>query len=249
MQHTLKSISKIRSKLILFFLTALRIQLFITLVALPILVYWGLTVSILTIAGNIIFAPLLTIFLLLASLIFFLEILHFPNYYVIYLLEQLSCLWLKISPINPKQFWLFFPQTTWLLFLLALGIAIFILTYIKLSKNRQIVILAIILVSTSFIAKLNPWIKTDQLSLKYRHAQMKIAYNYQDRTLTIHDYGILKHKHGIENWLCYQLTPALIKNFGTIKVKNLYLKYASPNYAHNLELVKQALIIEDIKLS
>ena len=125
MQHTLKSISKIRSKLILFLLTALRIQLFITLVALPILVYWGLTVSILTIAGNIIFAPLLTIFLLLASLIFFLEILHFPNYYVIYLLEQLSCLWLKISPINPKQFWLFFPQTTWLLFLLALLAVIF----------------------------------------------------------------------------------------------------------------------------
>jgi hypothetical protein len=88
--------------------------------------------------------------------------------------------------------------------------------FLEKVRNRQIVILAIILVSTSFIAKLNPWIKTDQLSLKYRHAQMKIAYNYQDRTLTIHDYGILKHKHGIENWLCYQLTPALIKNFGTI---------------------------------
>ena len=69
------------------------IQLLVTLISLPILVWWGIPISLLSPIGNLIFTPLLTIFLFLASLIFFLELFYIPNQWLIYLLEIVTRFW------------------------------------------------------------------------------------------------------------------------------------------------------------
>src|SRR5579872_4558069 len=69
------------------------VQLFLTLISLPIIIAWGLPISLLSPIGNFIFSPFLTAFLLLSSIIFFTQIISIPNYPLILLLENLMPLW------------------------------------------------------------------------------------------------------------------------------------------------------------
>jgi hypothetical protein len=232
------------SKVQQYLLPILRIQLFITLVALPILVYWGLAVSSLTIFGNIIFTPLLTAFLLISSLIFFFELFYIPNYWLIYLLEKLTCLWLKISPPCPKAWLLFFPQTTCILFLGAFLLTIYAIN-LRINLIKQLLLLSLILLTSLFIAKLNFWIRLDQIALKHRKTKLQIFYQ-PSGTLVIYDYGIMNQRYGIQNWLCYKLLPALIKNFGTLTVSDLYLSKSNQFTKTNVELLQQNLDIKNV---
>lgn len=69
-------------------------QLFLTLVMLPVIVLWGLPISLLSFIGNLWFSPVITLFLLLSSLIFFFELLYIPNQWLIYPLEWVTQSWL-----------------------------------------------------------------------------------------------------------------------------------------------------------
>jgi len=248
LKTTTKKIFNFLTKTGLYLLPILRIQLFISLVAMPILVYWGLAVSSLTILGNIIFAPLLTIFLLISSLIFFFELLYIPNQYLVYVLEKLTLLWLKIAPPCPHQWLLCFPQITWLIFLIALILAIYTIS-LKISRLKQVLLLGLTLLISLLIAKLGFWINTNELELKHRRAKLQITYQ-PNRTVIMHDHGVLNQRYGIQNWLCYQLIPALTKNFGTLTVQDLYLHKPQNKFtSQNLELFKQSLNIKNINIA
>jgi len=62
-----------------FLINFLHSQLIVTLVALPILVAWGLPSSVMTFIGNLVFAPVLTIIIILASLLFFTQLVGISN--------------------------------------------------------------------------------------------------------------------------------------------------------------------------
>src|SRR5579862_7575785 len=74
-------------------ITTLSMQLFLSLVSLPILASWGLPISLMSPIGNVIFSPLLTLFLLLSSIIFFCELFCIPNEFFVWLLELVSQVW------------------------------------------------------------------------------------------------------------------------------------------------------------
>ncbi len=242
-----KKITLIGSKIGRYLLPILRIQLFVTLAALPILVYWGLAISSLTILGNIIFMPLLTFFLLISSLIFFLELICIPNYWLIWILEQLTALWLKMSPSCPKAWLLLFPQSTCILFLSAFTLAVYTIS-LRLSALKQLLLLSLILLTSLIIAKLNFWVFTDQIELNHRRAKLLIQYQ-PNRSLILRDHGTLNQRYGIQNWLCYKLLPALIKNFGCLTVDALYLSKTNQFTQTNLEQIQKHLNIKKIYYS
>lgn len=68
--------------------TTIERQLIITIATLPLLAYWGLPISSLTIAGNIIFAPMLSILLLGSSILFFTELFAIPNIYLAHAVQH-----------------------------------------------------------------------------------------------------------------------------------------------------------------
>jgi len=82
------------------FLRFIQVQLFITTISLPILLSWGLPISLLSPLGNLIFFPVLVLFLLLSSLVFFFEIIHIPNEWLIYCLEKVTLAWFSILSIG-----------------------------------------------------------------------------------------------------------------------------------------------------
>jgi hypothetical protein len=70
----------------------LKKQFIITSFTVPLLAYWGISISVLTIIGNIIFAPVLAYVLCLGSCLFFCELAHIPNTWLITLFEKSTAL-------------------------------------------------------------------------------------------------------------------------------------------------------------
>lgn len=85
-------------------LTILQLQLFLNIISLLIIVHWGLPLSYLALIGNIVFSPILTLFLLISSLIFFFELLHIPNELLINFLEFLTQTWTDIMAWADQSF-------------------------------------------------------------------------------------------------------------------------------------------------
>lgn len=69
------------------------IQLVISIYSFLILSRWGISFSLLSIVGNLLFNPVLVVFLCLCTLLFFTELFFIPNGYVIYLIEFLCSWW------------------------------------------------------------------------------------------------------------------------------------------------------------
>ena len=82
-------INKFKNYLIRFSLT----QLFLTAGAMPILIGWGLGTSVMSLVGNLIFTPVLIVFILLSSLLLFTELLGIPNAYVALTINHITAWW------------------------------------------------------------------------------------------------------------------------------------------------------------
>ncbi len=72
----------------------IHLHFFLTLLSLPIIIFWGLPVSLLSPIGNLIFNVVLTIFLSLSSFVFFAELCGLPNKWCICLLEWTTSGWM-----------------------------------------------------------------------------------------------------------------------------------------------------------
>src|SRR5688572_27273147 len=86
-------------------LKSIQLQLFISFISLPFLIGWGLRISLLTPVRTLIFGPFLTCFLLISSLIFFLELFYLPNTLCIWCLEQVTSIWLTCLNVEQRS-WL-----------------------------------------------------------------------------------------------------------------------------------------------
>ena len=86
-------IASIVSSIRLHFFSFLVLQLFLILISLPILLAWGLPFSIMSPVGNLVFAPFLTVFLFIASLLFFTELAAIPNEWLVWLLDYITGAW------------------------------------------------------------------------------------------------------------------------------------------------------------
>lgn len=142
-------------------LDLIKLQLFLTVVSLPILFWWGLPVSLMSIIGNILFTPFLTIFLLLSTILFITELFFIPNYIIILLVEKIAEIWLVFINLGSPKWLLFLEKTPKLiniitvLLLLILFFIILFFFYKKKFRNIQIVFIPIItiFIYIGFISK------------------------------------------------------------------------------------------------
>lgn len=111
----------------------LQLQLFLTLVSWPLLVYWGLPLSLASIIGNLMFTPFLVVFLLLSSLIFLCELCYIPHALLVYLLEYTSNLWYSILLYADRSWLIYAPEPSGSAVFLILVCSFCILHHKKLS--------------------------------------------------------------------------------------------------------------------
>lgn len=199
----LKKISNFISNLLNFIL----LQIFITLFLLPILIFWGLPLSIVSPIGNLIFAPFLIVFLLLSNLIFFFQILAIPNQLLIEALEFITFIWLKVLKIGQKT-WLIYMVKPSLLLLSLIPIIATILIYYKQSSYFTLAILTCLLIIFLIYLKLFI-IPTNLFEIK-KFNNKEIYIIKTNKVNILIDTGTLSGKRS-DSWTQYKLISYMIK--------------------------------------
>lgn len=196
------------------------LQLFLTCVSLPILIGWGMPLSVASIIGNLIFMPFLMFFLLVSSLIFFCELLHIPQEALIYLLEKLSSAWFFCMHYGQRS-WLFGFPTLPLLLLLCIIIVPFLIICSKYAFDRSIRIGSfLVFISTIyFVSHILNAQKPHNFSLPSGRGTWHCLYKHNQ--LIVIDAGATNSIKAPTSTIDYSLLPELTKATGTTTIDHL----------------------------
>jgi len=204
-------------------------QLVVTIIALPILISWGLGISIMTFLGNLLFAPILTIFLILSSLLLFTQLLNIPNDLLAQALDYFTHLWHAILKTGSND-WIITFAHPGKIFLVTIPIVLlFVLTHRKIkTHNARVIALTIILGLSIFglVGYQKLYVETKKHKICY---QDKLTIEHTpDRKLIIIDNGFFAQKKTAEKTVAFEIKPYLTKTYGQIPIAEIKLLHAAP---------------------
>lgn len=197
-----------------FIVKSLVLQLFLMSLSFPILVSWGIGFSPLIFLGNIIFTPILTLFLALSCAIYTLELLGLPSGYICYPLDKVTLLWVKLLALAPELPMFACPKAPWwVLVIMPLG---------------AWVILRTVGMKRAFLGclVLSAWVGLVFFGIKWNYTpvEKEITVACGARTVTcvlrdkkiflIDSSAVLSSRACSESWIDYTLSSELVKNFG-----------------------------------
>lgn len=200
----------------------IHIQLFITLISIPILLCWGMPISVLTFAGNFLLSPILTLFLLLSSLIFFCELLHIPNTFLIYLLEKTCSWWLWLMRYGTKDYLVALAQPS-IILIIAIPVCALLILHFKKNNNpiRGIIAYSTLMIITLLVLKYNTKRVEPISTFECNNGAVTlVACNNQ---ITLIDPGVIGRRLSAPSWCEYKLIPHLTKTFGTTTIDHLII--------------------------
>jgi len=200
----------------------LYLQLFISLAAFPLLLCWGLPISLLSPVGNLIFGPFLTIFLFLSSMLFFTELLYIPNSLIADLLDTFTKSWLWILNI-PSHPWLFgFAKPSLALLIIIPLVALLIIHYKKFKARWQpIFCLSILLIGSCLFIK-TAHSKTKECETVACNGS-EVTLVHDDQRLILIDPGAIGKRVNAASWIEFTLIPHLIVSSGKTTIDDLIL--------------------------
>lgn len=191
----------------------MQLQLFLTIVSLPILIAWGLPISLLSPLGNLIFSPFITVFLFLSSLIFFFELGHIPNEWLIYCLDKVTQLWISLVGTADNSWLVGFIKPA-LPVLVVIPLLAFIILQCKKTADmrRSTLGFVAILLAVFVYLKMVSAPKKHVEHLACNKGHVTIIKNEQNTILI--DPGFIGQRINAESWTEYTLMPHMIKTLG-----------------------------------
>lgn len=216
-------LDKFKGSVAKYLLGFLQAQLVVFFVSIPILVGWGLQISIMTFVGNLIFLPVLILFLIVSSLVFFTQLCRIPNGFLIKILEVLSYAWSSVLSLGHKSwlfgfclpnFWvlLFIPITSFLILYLIRSKSMAFKTYVMLVN---FVIVFVGLEAYSYFLSSNKEYSFDE-------GRLVVAID-KNRKVNIFDNGFFSGRSSHDKLVGYELKQFLVKNTGGLSVRALHL--------------------------
>lgn len=223
----------------------IHLQLFISLISLPILLAWGIPFSLLTFAGNFLFAPILTFFLLLSSLIFFCQLLAIPNGIFIYFLEKLDAGWVWFMNHAAHNALIGFAQPPLWVILLIPCCALLILHHKAVNTHLKGIfcfssLFLVIALYLKFFAY--PGVMIDTIDCNGKKVPI-ITYHNQ---ITLIDNGIIGRRLSAPSWLEYTLSSYLIKKGGYTHIDHFVVPYINKTIFEALISFLQKMPIKNL---
>ncbi|HLJ30818.1 MAG TPA: hypothetical protein VKU36_00120 [Candidatus Babeliales bacterium] len=205
------------------FLKSIQLQLFISFISLPFLIGWGLPISILSPISTLVFGPFLTAFLLISSLIFFLELLYVPNTFFIWLLEKVTAWWLICLHLEQRTWLMGFIKPSIIILCLIPIIALTIMhsKIIKTSHLRTI-ILGLLLIVVCAVLKIFPSY-TAQTITHIPCNRGHITVVNHNNTIMVIDPAYLAARPSYESFISYTLIPEIIQATGSLRIDHLII--------------------------
>jgi beta-lactamase superfamily II metal-dependent hydrolase len=214
----LPALPKIKKILISF----THLQLFITLISIPILLSWGMPISLLTFAGNFFFSPLLTAFLLLSSLIFFCELMRIPNGILIWMLEHITHWWLLLMQWAGHSVLLPFALPSVLILILIFIVTLLILHHKKIKTPFiAIICYSILLAATCLYLTMPKYSNNKIINIDCNKGTVHIL-KFKKQLIVI-DPGVIGRRLSASSWCEYTLMPALTKQCGCNTIDHLII--------------------------
>lgn len=211
----------------------------LTTLFLPILIAWGLPLSLLSPISSLLIAPFISAYLILTSLIFFSELLYLPNAFLYWLLEQSSQKLLTILAYKPfgANWMIGFIKPTWYWLVLLLILPYLLLFIIRNKPNtHKLWYLCGYLLFVSIALKLQTPITT--FSCTYRSRTLEII-NHNNK-LTIFDPGALALHASGHRWFNFTVMQTVIKNTGKTTIDNIIIAHPRMRTINALkELIEQ----------
>ena len=222
-----------------FLINFLHSQLIVTLVALPILVAWGLPSSVMTFIGNLVFAPVLTIIIILASLLFFTQLVGISNAWLAQAFNVVVETWDMLLKQGKKE-WLFAFAHPGMIALVSIPLIVyFFLIYKKITSiGKRIGFMSILLAACYlglwghqyFHARHQKFTSPDNSFFTKAHAQGGIIFI---------DDGFFNSKMSVDKAVEFELKSTLIKKYGTVRIQELVLRRPGlRSFAGALEMCK-----------
>lgn len=195
----------------------LELQLIISLISLPILIHWGIAISYMVPLANLIFTPLLALFLWCSCIFALCSIIHIPCTWFVTILDYLAYIWhYLLSFAQPEWLIGFSYQMIWLAIIIALCL-LFFYTFFYPSKYISLCILTtcfLFLFTTRWISQTNGVYKINNLKMYAMRINNKVY---------LIDYGSLCSKQNFYSWIDYTILPELIKTAGITQIDILIL--------------------------
>lgn len=192
-------------------------QLILTLVSMPILIGWGLPISLVSIIGNLMFTPFLMVFIIISSLLFFANLCNIPHAPLVYTLNWFTDAWHTLLSLgNPA--WLTYswcPPTPVLILILV--IVFIVLRFVMRKILTLVLLLAVTCVGIYAMHKMQPSQGTEQIA-----NNLNIQCDDKNN-ITLIDYGFLSKKRTLKSYVEFELKPILARRYGTIRIKELLL--------------------------
>lgn len=225
------------NKILFYLKEAFLLQCFITLFLLPFLLSRGLPISLLLFVGNIIFSPILLIFIFLTFIAYGLSLIGLYISWLFYSIDFFAYWWIKIMNIsiliNPL---VYFPYRIWV-WPLSIGSFFLLLTIRKIRKNNLYFTL---IVYSSFVFILF-FIKYLPNNLK-KFEHKEIEYTYNNSCIKIKDKRKKIYKKSIESKWNYDFLPIIAKEYGSIEIKEYSIDQSLKNSYFNSFLNQQSNI-------
>jgi len=209
----------IKRYLLLFFQT----QLIITAFTIPALTHWGLSISIMSLIGNLIFAPFLMAFIVLSSLLFFTELCNIPNTFLTFPLEWTVSLWNWCLTFGSKQWLITFvhPGNTILLLMLASAICLLAQKRINTPLKKIIAFSLLLAINYTGLKAYQHHVLSIDQTINIKN---KMTIIIEDGSISIIDDGLVTSKQSPDKFVEFELKPYLAKQFGTRNIDSLTLK-------------------------
>ncbi len=189
----------------------LEIQLFLSLLSMPILISWGISISLLSPIGNLIFTPFITAFIFISLIIFITQLLMIPNNYFIKLLEIITFFWKKVMQVAGNSCIAIVQPPIFVLLLIPV-ISFLAVFYIYKTQYSRLIILFFLNFFVLFC--INFLFKPENINFDIKLGSGKLSLIVDKGQVTLSCQKPLKTKSNFDNFINYKLLPELIKKTG-----------------------------------
>lgn len=222
-----------------YILPLLHIQFFIAVCSLPLLSLWGLQFSFMSIIGNIICAPIISIYIATSFFVFITECLMIPNGYLIKILSAVSYTWISILGLIERSMLVAIPKLPILVSISILLIACIILKSKKVpSTLHKIILYALILLSIFCYTKL----ETQQDHFKLIH-ENNIVHFFKDKNINYLFLNNTLSQRGSEKFVRF----TLLSNLNQCGINELNVVMATGETAQTYNALKILLDLISVK--
>ena len=216
----------------------LYLQLFLTLFTWPLLLAWGLPLSVVTVIGNVAFNPVVGLFLFISSLAFFCQLLGIPHGILLMGIEWLSQGWLWVLDHGSPTVLVAFP-TPCLLILLALPVAGLLVIYSAWGKRTVIATAILFGLVVGGGWGLKQFVAAhDKIAVKVGNKKVW-AVKWREEWVIVDADGVLRWQRSAENWTAFTLLPELARRGGVRGYSKVILLQPTVAAARAASLIAQ----------